>query len=423
MNTQIAHLQHTTKKGYLWRKRYEKNTIEIALQTTELAKATARCASITIRFMQLEALAVPFVAMRDTLKGYRDELLRTEKLAILQGLISQTQNFEFEQSEKSHSAQDALQAPVMGEAMQSPTLEQKIQQITIQHELDAIAGHSLEEVKKAYFAASTEWHVKTIKDYSACIDRFIVWATASGVPTVEAVNKDAIISFKSYMDEQELAPNTKQKILTRLSGMFKFAVDVKEWIQKNPVTGLMYRKVGVVEKKEEVTPAQFLEAFEQNQVQRDYHSKWCNAIMFYTGMRVSEVQQLTKNDYVEIEGIKCFSVNTLEEGKSTKTETSIRNIPICDKLLEMGIWEDKPVMKVGLNSLMEKVSKAYSLIGLKRSSHCYRHSMSNRLRDTNADDSTRAFILGHAQANMTDRVYVTRAPLFKMQQALNAANQ
>lgn len=415
MNTQIAHLQHTEKKGYLWRKRYDKNTIEISLQTTELEKATARCASITIRFMQLEALAVPFVAMRDTLKGYRDEILRTEKLAILQGLISQSGISRYEQ--------EASQAPVMGEAMQSPTLEQKIQQITIQHELEQVAGHSLEEVKKAYFASSTEWHVKTIKDYSACIDRFIVWATASGVSTVEAVSKDSIISFKAYMDAQELAPNTKQKILTRLSGMFKFAVDVKEWIAKNPITGMMYKKVGVVEKKEEVTPAQFLEAFEQNTVQRDYHSKWANAIMFYTGMRVSEVQQLTKNDYIEIEGIKCFSVNTLEEGKSTKTETSIRNIPICDKLLEMGIWEDKPVMKVGLNSLMEKVSRAYQLIGLKRSSHCYRHSMSNRLRDTNADDSTRAFILGHAQANMTDRVYVTRAPLLKMQQALNAAHQ
>lgn len=108
MNTQIAHLQHTEKKGYLWRKRYDKNTIEISLQTTELAKATARCASITIRFMQLEALAVPFVAMRDTLKGYRDEILRTEKLAILQGLISQSGNSRYEQ--------DALQAPVMGEA-------------------------------------------------------------------------------------------------------------------------------------------------------------------------------------------------------------------------------------------------------------------------------------------------------------------
>ncbi len=53
MNTKIAHLQHSVKKGYLWRQRHGKNTIEIAFQTTEPAKATARCAILTIRFLQL----------------------------------------------------------------------------------------------------------------------------------------------------------------------------------------------------------------------------------------------------------------------------------------------------------------------------------------------------------------------------------
>ncbi len=46
MNTKIAHLQHSVKEGYLWRKWYDKNTIE-------LAKVTARCAMLTIRFLQL----------------------------------------------------------------------------------------------------------------------------------------------------------------------------------------------------------------------------------------------------------------------------------------------------------------------------------------------------------------------------------
>ena len=48
--------------------------------------------------------------------------------------------------------------------------------------------------------------------------------------------------------------------------------------------------------------------------------------------------------------------------------------------------------------------------------------MSNRLRDTDADDSTRAFILGHAAHGITDRVYITRLPLQKMLNALNDAN-
>jgi len=84
-----------------------------------------------------------------------------------------------------------------------------VAQIVIQHELDQIEGHTLEECKKAFFDASTEWSAKTFKDYSAYIDRFIVWCAANQIGTVEAVSKDNIISFKAYMDELQLAPNTK----------------------------------------------------------------------------------------------------------------------------------------------------------------------------------------------------------------------
>lgn len=69
---------------------------------------------------------------------------------------------------------------------------------------------------------------------------------------------------------------------------------------------------------------------------------------------------------------------------------------MCDALLALNVWEENPVMKYGLNSIMDKISKAYKSIGLKCTGHFYRHSMPNRLRDTDTYDSTRAFILGHA---------------------------
>ncbi|EDU8677597.1 tyrosine-type recombinase/integrase, partial [Salmonella enterica subsp. houtenae] len=273
-----------------------------------------------------------------------------------------------------------------------------------------------------YFDANTEWKEKTIKAYSGCIERFISWCATENIYTVEEINKEHVISFKSCMDEEQLASMTKQKIITALGSMFSFIMNVKEWINKNPFKGMNYKKVSVEKPKEEVTLAQFKMMIEQPKVIKDAQNYWANVLMFYTGMRVSELQQITKNDYVEIEGIKCISINTYEEGKSTKTESSKRNIPICDALLALNVWEEKPVMKNGLNSIMDKISKAYKVIGLKRSSHCYRHSMSNRLRDTDTDDSTRAFILGHAAHGITDRVYITRLPLVKMQKALNDAN-
>ncbi|WP_246842290.1 phage integrase N-terminal SAM-like domain-containing protein [Leclercia sp. W6] len=43
---------------------------------------------------------------------------------------------------------------------------------------------------------------KTIKAYSGCIDRFIVWCTSKNIEIVEEITKEHVISFKSCMDEE-----------------------------------------------------------------------------------------------------------------------------------------------------------------------------------------------------------------------------
>lgn len=283
-----------------------------------------------------------------------------------------------------------------------------------QKSVQALTGHTLAETKKAFFEANTEWKDRTLTEYSVNIDKFVKWAISKKVFNVEDVTKTHIIEFKAYMDKQGFAPNTKQKVLTRLGSMFKFAVDVKEWLPKNPITGMMYKKVGVVNKKEEITPEQFNQALSDD----DLQTYWAMNLLYHCGLRVSELSQLTKNDYREIEGIKYISINS-DDNKTVKNESSIRNIPLNKALLALGAWEDKPVMKYGDNRTMNAITKAFDKIGLKRSTHCFRHSLSNRLRDTNATDSIRAYILGHAQANMTDRVYITREPLLQMKAALD----
>ncbi|EJB1650697.1 tyrosine-type recombinase/integrase [Salmonella enterica] len=401
MDARIAHLMHSDKKGFMWRKRYQKRTIEIILRTRDKSIAIKRAAAITIRYMELKLLDAPFSSMREILKKFRDGIVSAHEMERLR-LIAAV-------------PQEAPHALVTASPMQSHAQEVKTSQ-------EAAQEQSLKDAQKAYFDANTEWKEKTIKAYSGCIERFIAWCATENIHTVEEINKEHVIAFKACMDEEQLASMTKQKIITALGGMFAFIMNVKEWINKNPFRGLNYKKVSVEKPKEEVTPAQFKMMIEQPKVIKDAQNYWANVLMYYTGMRVSELQQITKNDYIEIEGIKCISINTHEEGKSTKTESSKRNIPICDALLALNVWEEKPVMKYGLNSIMDKISKAYKTIGLKRSSHCYRHSMSNRLRDTDTDDSTRAFILGHAAHGITDRVYITRLPLQKMLKALNDAN-
>ncbi|PAO23943.1 hypothetical protein CIW56_04965 [Enterobacter roggenkampii] len=136
---------------------------------------------MSIRFMQLEQLSVPFQSMRDTLKAYRDELVRMAKLAFLNLMMNSTvQNRIVETDNRSanmQTAPEALQDVQTVEPMQEATQHAKVLVATVQRELDTSAGHSLEKVKEEYFAANTEWSAKTIKDYNACIDRFIVWAS------------------------------------------------------------------------------------------------------------------------------------------------------------------------------------------------------------------------------------------------------
>ncbi|MCU6304758.1 hypothetical protein [Enterobacter quasiroggenkampii] len=83
MSTQFAHLMHTDKKGYFWKKRYDKSMIEIVQHTKTQGLATPRAAALTIRLMEIEALAATLQSMRETLKDYKDNLIKISNLVAL----------------------------------------------------------------------------------------------------------------------------------------------------------------------------------------------------------------------------------------------------------------------------------------------------------------------------------------------------
>lgn len=91
MDTQIAYISHTDKKGYLWRKRHQKHTIEIILRTRDKSIAIKRAASITIRYIELKSLDVPFEAMREMLKKFRDGLITSHDIERLRSIAIASQ--------------------------------------------------------------------------------------------------------------------------------------------------------------------------------------------------------------------------------------------------------------------------------------------------------------------------------------------
>ncbi|QDE47314.1 hypothetical protein EIN43_06990 [Enterobacter hormaechei] len=67
----------------MWRKLYQKQALSASIQARDEEEAAKRSALMEIRFMQLAQLAVPFVAIRETLKQYRNELVMQSKIAFL----------------------------------------------------------------------------------------------------------------------------------------------------------------------------------------------------------------------------------------------------------------------------------------------------------------------------------------------------
>lgn len=383
--TQIEHV-YSTPSGLVWRKRWKGNILCLSLKTRERTVAQAYSTKLVRTLLELSPLSLSHSSLKEELGKHRDEMYRRYKLGL----------------------------PIASPSDVPPSVQSVEEKTTSSRK----SSRTLRSVMAEYMKEKErDWKLKTSKENRSKLEAFLSFCNKKGVNHIEDVTKPVISAYKLHMDALSLAPQSKQLMLDKISAMFKFAVEMREYIATNPFSGMNYKKVRNISVKEEISPSQYSEA-----MSRPENSKyrWLIAVFYHTGMRRAEIRQITKEDYREIDGVKCISINT-DNGKTVKNESSIRNIPLNNTLLEMGIWEENPVFGNGDRTIDVHVSKSFEAIGLKRTTHCFRHSLSNRLRDTNANDSTRAFILGHAQTLITDRVYATRTPLMQMKDALDKA--
>lgn len=72
-----------------------------------------------------------------------------------------------------------------------------------------------------------------------------------------------------------------------------------------------------------------------NVILRDSAMFWVPLIALYSGMRLSEITQLDRDDVKLIGGVLCFSVHG-SENKRVKTRSSIRDIPVHQTLMDIG---------------------------------------------------------------------------------------
>lgn len=149
---------------------------------------------------------------------------------------------------------------------------------------------------------------------------------------------------------------------------------------------------------------------------------WAPVIALMTGARVGEIAQLRPGDVHEHDGILVFDFNELQ-GKTLKTESSNRLVPVHSRLIAMGLGElaskradlamllpdvPKPIAGDHGAGLSKWMSERYlPRLDLKTRPglgfHSFRHSLKTLLRSAGVTDSISNHIFGHGPRSVDER--------------------
>jgi integrase len=159
--------------------------------------------------------------------------------------------------------------------------------------------------------------------------------------------------------------------------------------------------------------------------------RWAPWIMAFSGMRVAEVLQLTRDDIRQEGDIHYVAVNEDTPDKSVKNSQR-RNVPIHPALIGEGFLEyvrgiaaDAPLFpEKKLDRFGRRGSGGWDVVGKwvretvgitdqrKAPNHSFRHRMEDELRAVETPEDVRDAILGHARKT-TGRVYGVRGEALK----------
>ncbi|MGK8543588.1 tyrosine-type recombinase/integrase [Enterobacter cloacae] len=393
-SAQSLHISFTERDGYVWRKRHAKQMLWIGLSTRDKNVAQKRAAQLTVRFIQLKPLGLSKDAIQTTMKTYRDSIVDGELVASLIG-----QNHRVE-----------------------PTTTNDV--VQVEAEIPA-TKHLISDVLEEWVAdMKTEWKPRTEKLNRKGVELFIEWASKRNISHIEDVNKEVVAEYKEWLLTRYEARRSRQDALIKLQALLGFCVNKLDWIVANPVKGMLFNRVESINTKSEIAPDVY-ESVLNSEYTQTYKGMLIPLLMILwnTGMRIGEAIQLRPEDFRVVDGVKVISINT-ENGKTVKCASSVRNIPVNGALEELydilsSLPEGERVLGWNKNNAAaSRVANAFKQCGYDHSTHDFRMSLSNRLRDLEVQDSVRYAILGHANTITTDRVYQTRKPLLQMKKAL-----
>ncbi len=176
------------------------------------------------------------------------------------------------------------------------------------------------------------------------------------------------------------------------------------------------------------TPEDLEKLFESNEYIKGIHKSpahhWLPLIALFTGARLNEICQLYQNDIREDGGIWYFDFNEETDDKSTKTDASIRYVPIHPELRRLGFldyWQTIkegerlfPMLKKTVNGYGDSISKWFGRTyknknncdiiipaGKMKDFHSFRNTLIDTLKQKGVPVASTREIVGHEDESLT----------------------
>jgi integrase len=297
-----------------------------------------------------------------------------------------------------------------------------------------IKGVVLDEFLRLFkFIDADGEDTKTCGDYRRTFDRF---EKEIGIKSVRDVSTMDIEKFyqcllKTPADRgtrEFIAPATVERSISNLRKFFSWAVS-RHLTSDNPLRKLVIEQPNEDDDDDEASRNPFTKAeltkifeaplyrgcFSKNRVYKPGTVRvfdqryWFPLIALFSGMRVMEIAMLEFQDIFDLNGRRHFSVNRKSmfgNKKKTKTKSSIRQVPIHPKLIELGlleyIEERRKVSKNGRVFPSYRYSNFFNQeflvkINIKapdKTFHSFRHNFRDALRPLGQEEGM-ARLMGH----------------------------
>ena len=234
--------------------------------------------------------------------------------------------------------------------------------------------------------------------------------------------------------------STVKKLLTRFSTVMDWAVN-NGYLEKSLDKGLKPTK-GADSSREPFSRDQVKALMDHAKtLPVDAWQRWALSLGVITGARIEEIRQLTKADIKEVPGVSganrtwVIDINR-NDGKSVKTNSSVRVIPLTDgaygfdlqAFLEFVAKADSRLFTLGAGQFSGVLNGTLrEVLGLKtdrtQTFHSLRHSLAGALKAAEVPVGTAESILGHSSGSISYDLYGagSAVEVGRMAEALRAA--